>query len=83
MRGEKAIERLRGWREILRGEKQTRGMRRCLDQRIAHNPKIILLFITQTAEVRKQPMHVQHSHEHTYSNKPQENHMYTGNFLSL
>lgn len=43
-------------------------------------PKSILLFITQTTEVRKQPMHVQHSHERNYSNKPQENHMYTGNF---
>lgn len=53
-------------------------------KRIVHNPKVILLFITQTTEVKNnQTLHVQHSHEHNYNNKPQENHMYTGKFLAL
>lgn len=57
MRGEKAKERLSGWREGLRGEKQARRMRT-----YRSHPKIIPLFITQTTEVRKKPpMHVQHS----------------------
>lgn len=77
MRGEKATERPRGWRrrrprgENIHPENETLPWPTNRSQ-----PKLSFYSMTQT-EVSKQPMHVQQSQEHTSSNKPQENHMYT------
>lgn len=80
MRGEKARERLRGRREGLRGEKT--GPKNETLSFTSQNGSFIQY--SNNWGQKKQPMRVQHSHEHTYSNKPlREPHVHRLIFASL